>query len=114
MELWNEFVALVDGQKALVIAILILVNIGMAMAAAFKLNTFNVGEVANWLKDRFLAMVVPYFGVGALALVDEQLEFMVPVAFGFIVATLVSKILKNITELGLPLPLPDAIKSRLV
>lgn len=114
MELWNDFVALVDGAKVISIAILILVNIITGIAVAVKQNNFTLAEVGGWLKDRLLALVVPYFAAGALAMVDDSLELAVPVAFGFIVATMASKILANITELGLPLPLPDAIKSRLI
>lgn len=114
MELWNNFVALVDGAKIISIGILIAVNIVTGIAVALKTNTFSVAQVGGWLKDRLLALVVPYFAAGALAMTDDSLKLAVPVAFGFIVATMASKILKNIDELGLPLPIPDAIKSRLV
>ena len=116
MEDLQAWIAMVDGWKILTIAVLLLVNLGLGVALGVlgKSEPFTIAKVADFLRNRVLMYVVPYYAVGVLALIDESLGFTVPTAFGILVSFFSAKILTQLSQFGLPIPLPEALKSRLV
>lgn len=102
-----------DGWFKVILALLVL-NVATGIAAALYLKTFALGALGDFLLTRAL----PYILVdGALQLVirlalgdtamgaagiDTALGVLV---HGFVVAALVGKILANLRDLGIPIPM---------
>jgi hypothetical protein len=104
MEIWNQFVDLVNGYKLSTLAILILVNLILGLVLAVTRKDITLSAVGGFVKTRVIPFVLGYLTVGIVATVDDGLEVSVPVVWGFIVASLVGIIMINLKELGLPLP----------
>lgn len=104
MELWNQFVALIDGAKLVSLGVLILVNFITGLAVAIKAGKFQLKELADFLRSRVVPYVLGYFSVGLVALVKPEWAAAVTVVWGGIIITLIGAILVNLKELGINLP----------
>ena len=98
-----------DGIKVIVCHTLI--NVVVALAAALKSNTFELGRVGEFL----IRKLAPYVGVYyAIKLAGDAagLAFLAPITWAAIEATLTGDLLDSWTKLGLPLP--DSIQRLVV
>ena len=111
-EFMNQFVALADGIKLLVLGVLILANWLCGIAASIYTREFRLKKVGNFLLTRVLPYVISYFAVCFIAIVEPSWEVAVTFIWGVILAALVGAILANLKDMGINLPssLGDAIE----
>ena len=87
-----------------IIVALIAIDVVLGVLGAIVAKEFRFGKLGGFLKGSVLGYV---FGYGVLELVAEgipSLAFLLPVAFLFIVISLVASLFRNLNKLGLPLP----------
>ena len=90
-----------DGVKIIVCHTLI--NVVIALAAALKSNTFELGRVGEFLIRKLAPYVLVYYVV-KVAGDGAGVAFLAPLVWTVIEATLTGDLLDNWEKLGLPLP----------
>ena len=117
-QLVQQFFA--DG-KVEALAVLIVVDLLVGIAAAFKLGNFRLSYVADFLRNDVAFKVVPYFVLHAAAIVAGQRDILIDGldwgviaggAYGVLVVALAASILKSVGDLGLrPGPTPEGTQT---
>jgi hypothetical protein len=105
--LFDAVVALVllawayDGVK--VIACHTLINVFVAIAAALKAGSFELGRVADFLAHKLAPYVLIYFVIKLFG-DGAGVTFLAPIVWTAIEASLTGDLLDSWQKLGLPLP----------
>lgn len=100
----TQFMALVDGTKLSVLAVLICANLAAGIAVAICRKTFRLKAVADFLVSRVLPYLLSYLAIGLVATFEPAWRVSLTVVWGLMVAALDGAILTNLREMGLPLP----------
>lgn len=103
-DLFNQYVALLDGVKISLLMALIVANFLTGIAVAIKTNSFRLKEMGDFLRSRILPYVVAYLGMGIIGVIDSAWAWAVTAVWAVILATLIGAILQNLKELGIKLP----------
>jgi len=104
MDLFNQYVALVDGVKLTILIVLIFVDLLLGIIAAIKDKTFQFSKLGDFLNTTVLTMVGGYFVVGGVALVHPEFNGLVTASWGILDLTLLGGIWIKLGKLGLPVP----------
>lgn len=96
VELWG-----LGGVKAIVAQTVL--NVVLAIGASIYANTFNVKKVAEFLYRKLLPYVAVYVTVKATGFA-AGVEWLAPVVYAAIFATLTGDMLENLVKLGLKVP----------
>jgi biotin transporter BioY len=103
----------VTDQQFKTIVALIVVDLVIGVAAAFKLGTFRLTYLANFARNDLLGKVFPFFVFHSAAVVSGGTDIVIPGLdvskisdgiFLFITAALAGSILKSLADFGLPIP----------
>ena len=94
-----------DGVKVIVAHVGI--NLVVAVAAAMKAGTFELGKIGEFLWKKLAPYVMVYFIVKVAGLA-AGLDALAAVAWAAIEATLLGDLVDNLVKLGLKLPEPVA------
>jgi len=103
-----------DGVKVIVAHVAI--NLVVAVAAAMKAGTFELGKIGEFLWKKLAPYVMVYFAVKVAGLA-AGLDALAAVAWAAIEATLLGDLMDNLVKLGLTMPEPIArlvVKNRIV
>ncbi len=100
----NQFLALADGTKLVVLAALIAANFLGGLGVALHTGNFQLKKVADFLVSRVIPYILGYFVVVFLVLAEPSWAIAIPIVWGVIVAALVGAILAHLRELGVNLP----------
>lgn len=103
MELWNQYVDLVNGWKLVTIVVLIIANFVFGVVAGLKDGTFQMNKIAEYLQVRVLYYVLGYFTLALVALINNDFAALVPTSFATIVAFFTTRIYSQFQTL-IPLP----------
>ena len=101
-----------DKQLGLVLT-LIVADFVLGVLAAFKMGTFRLTYIANFVHNDLLGKVVPWFAVFALDKSTHAAGIVGPVdfnqanlvAFGLVSAAMVGSIMSSLMDLGVNLPI---------
>jgi phage-related holin len=99
-----DFIALADGIKLTLLAVLIAANFLTGIAVSLYTKTFRLKEVGSFLCTRVLPYVVCYAAVCGIAVVEPAWAPATIIVWGIILAALVGAILTNLKEIGIKLP----------
>lgn len=88
-----------------------IVNVVVAIAAAVVTGTFELSKIAQFLIRKLLPFVAIYFIVKAFGQA-AGLEWLAPVTWAAIEASLTGDLADNLVKLGLPLP--ESVKRAVV
>lgn len=100
----TQFIALADGVKLTLLAVLIAANFLTGVAVSIYTKTFRLKEVGSFLCTRVLPYLVSYVAVCVIAVVEPAWQTAVTVIWAVILAALVGAILTNLKEMGVNLP----------
>lgn len=101
--IWEFLQSVVDGGKAQVLVYLILANLAAGIAVSVKTWTFEVVRLKDFIQ-RAVTIFAAYVAVSIAANAVADFDELVTVAWVALVAYLVAKIVKNLKEVGLPVP----------
>jgi hypothetical protein len=91
------------GQLKLLLA-LVAADVLLAIAVALFKGTFNLGQLADFLRTRLAPFLLAYTGIKLVALADPSLDLGVTVVWAAIIAAEVGRIIGHIGDIGLPVP----------
>jgi len=100
----NQFIALVDGIKIVLLMVLITGNFISGLAVSIYTGTFRLKMVADFMVSRVLPYILAYIAVGIVACIEASFEAYVTAIWGIISLALIGAILTNLKELGINLP----------
>ncbi len=103
-EFITQFIALADGVKLSLLAVLVAANFLTGVAVSIYTKTFRLKEVGSFLCTRILPYMVSYAAVCAIAVVEPGWKVAVTVIWGVILLALIGAILTNLKEMGINLP----------
>ena len=100
----NEFIAVVDGTKLLLLVALIVGNFIAGLAASIYTKEFRLKKIADFMVSRVLPYILGYFTVGVIAVIEPSWAMSVGIIWGIILAALIGHILSNLKDMGINLP----------
>jgi len=104
MDYLNQFIALADGFKMLVLGVLIGANLLTGIAVSIRTKSFRLKQVGDFLISKVLPYIICYFAVCFITVIEPSWQAAVTVVWGIILAALVGAILTNLKEVGINLP----------
>ncbi len=99
-----QFIALADGVKLSLLAVLIAANFLTGIAVSIYTKTFRLKEVGSFLCTRVLPYLISYIAICVIAVVESSWTVAVTVVWGVILLALIGAILTNLKEMGINLP----------
>lgn len=90
-----------NGVRALTIHIL--VNLGVALAAALRTKTFKLHRISDFLFQKLAPYIIVYGIVKAIAM-DTPMSWLANAAWVVLETTLLANLIENAEKLGLKLP----------
>ncbi len=92
------------GPDMVYLTALVAANVVLGVAAALATGTFNLAKLANFVEQRLLPVYLAYLAVSILVYGNATLSAVPTAVFLALSARLLSYIVANLTELGIPLP----------
>jgi len=99
-----QFVALVNGTKLSVLAVMVFANLLTGIAVSIYTGSFRLKLVADFLVSKVLPYLVSYMAVAIMAVVEPSWKAAVTIVWGLIIVALAGAILTNLKEMGINLP----------
>ena len=100
MDFFNQYIALVDGVKLTSLVGLIIADLVLGVLVAIFTKTFKWSQLTDFLYSDVIQLAAGYLVIGAVAVFESSLVFMVPAAWLLIDAKLIADIVIKLKVLG--------------
>jgi hypothetical protein len=104
-----NFVAIADGWKLVTLSVLVFTVLALGILNAVLQKQLLLSRLWDISRKRIIPGVVGYYALCLTGAVNSDLASLATAAFGVFTAVLVGDVLANLKELGVPVPLPDAL-----
>lgn len=102
--LYSLLTAIYSSQLVTYLIALILGNLLLGVVASLRQGDFALTLVSDWLWNRVIPLLAGYGVAAALAYVQPSLYILGDVAFATLAVTLLGYILRNLSDIGIPIP----------